>query len=395
MIRGLETRIIIVGAGPAGLYCGYLIKRFNPNILVTIIENDKEVGIPKACTGHISIFGLKKLKLTPFLDIDKLVVNRIRGANIHGPSKAELQFRTKKFQTVVVDRVIFDREIEKLARNVGVEILLGHQVVSVQDGSVAVNIIDENRLIYLDYTYLIGADGPNSIVRNAFTEKPSTEEFISTYQITANGDFTKDMVELYFGDFSKNFFVWIVPESYTIARIGIGVPLGQNPKQALDDFIAKRNIKLTNIKFDCSGQIPVSKPITNYYENKKLLIGDAACFVKATSGGGIIFGLTSAECAAKAITERLKHFKKLENYNKHLKPVIRELNIHYKLYKYKSQKTNIEFDNLLLRLKDAGIEDFLNNNGNIDYPSNFIPKLVFYPKFLVFYKELIDLIKSK
>lgn len=395
MIKGLETKIIIVGGGPAGLYCGYLIKRFNPNILVTIIENDKEVGVPKACTGHISIIGLKKLKLTPFLDIDKMVVNRIRGANIYGPNRAELQFRTKKFQTVVVDRVIFDKEIEKMARNAGVEILLGHQVVSVQEGSVAVNIIEENRLVYLDYTYLIGADGPNSIVRKAFTEKPNTEEFVSTYQVTAYGDFTKDMVELYFGEFSKNFFAWIVPESYTIARIGIGVPLGQNPKQALDDFIAKRKIKLTNIKFDCSGQIPISKPIDSYYEKNKLLIGDAACFVKATSGGGIVFGLASAECAARTITERLKSYKKLKNYNKHLKPLTRELNIHYKLYKYKNQKTNLEFDNLLLRLKDAGIENFLNNNGNIDYPSQFLPKLVLYPKFLLFYKELIDIIKSK
>lgn len=395
MIKGLEKRVVIVGGGPAGLYCAYLIKRFNPNILVTLIENDKEIGIPKMCTGHISIFGLKKLKLTPFLDIDKLVVNRVRGANIHGPNKAELTLRTKKFQTVVIDRVIFDKEIEKLARNVGVEILLGHHVVSVQDGSVAINIIDENRLIYLDYTYLIGADGPNSIVRSTFTEKPVTSEFISTYQITANGDFTKDMVNLYFNDFSKNFFAWIVPESYTVARIGIGVPLGSNPKQALDDFIVSKNIKLTNIKFDCSGQIPIAKPMTNYFEKNKLLIGDAACFVKATSGGGIIFGLSSAELAAKAITERLKNFKKVENYNKSLKPLIRELNIHYKLYKYKIQKTNLEFDNLLLKLKDSGIEDFLNNNGNIDYPSSFIPKLVFYPKFLLFYKELIDIIKSK
>ncbi len=394
MIKGLETRVVIVGGGPTGLYCAYLVKRFNPNLLVTLIENDKEIGVPAVCTGHISIYGLKKLKLTPFLDIDKVVVNRIRGAKIHGPNKAELELRTKKFQTVVLDRTIFDKEIEKLARNVGVEILLGHQVVSVQDDSIAVNILEENRIIYIDYNYLIGADGPNSIVRKSFSEKPSTEEFILTYQVKANGDFTKDMVDVYFGD-SKNFFAWIVPESYTIARIGIGVSLGTNPKDALYDFIANRNLKLTNIKEDCSGLIPISKPLNSYIEKNKLLIGDAACFVKATTGGGIIFGLASAECAARAITERLKNFKKIQNYNKILKSQIKELNIHYKLYKYKQQKSNAEFDTLLLKLKDAGIESFLNNNGNIDYPSSFLPKLVLYPKFLLFYKELIEIIKSK
>lgn len=394
MIKGLETRVVIVGGGPSGLYCAYLIKRFNPNILVTVIEKGKEIGVPAVCTGHISIFGLKKLKLTPFLDIDKVVINRIRGARIRGPNKAELEFRTKKFQTVVLNRTIFDKEIEKLARNVGVELLLEHQVVSIQEGSVAVNVIEENRIIYIDYSYLIGADGPNSIVRKSFLEKSNTEDFISTYQVKANGDFTKDMVDVYFGD-TKNFFAWIVPESYTIARVGIGVSLGTNPKDALYDFIKNRDIKLTNIKEDCSGIIPISKPLNSYIEKNKLLIGDAACFVKATTGGGIIFGLASAECAARAITERLKNFKNIQNYNKILTKNIRELNIHYKLHKHITQKSNAEFDALLLKLKDAGIESFLNNNGNIDYPSSFLPKLVFYPKFLLFYKELLEILKSK
>ena len=47
------------------------------------------------------------------------------------------------------------------------------------------------------------------------------------------------------------------------------------------------------------------------------------------------------------------------------------------------------------KLKDAGIEDFLNSFGNIDYPSKIIPYLALHPKFLLFYKEFLSFIKTK
>ncbi|HOW29259.1 MAG TPA: NAD(P)/FAD-dependent oxidoreductase [archaeon] len=393
MIKGLETKIVVVGGGPAGLYCAYLIKRFNPSILVTLIESKKEI-YSSCCSGHVSIKGINELKLAPFIDLEKLTINRIRGANIFGPNGTNLEVRTKQYQTIVINRGELDKEIEKLAKNSGVEILCGYQVVAIDEDSIKVNIIDENRLINIDYNYLIGADGPNSIVRNSFSQKNNNDAFINTYQITATGNFKKDMVSVYFGDYAKNFFAWIIPEDTTTARIGIGTTFGYNPKEALNQFIFKQELKLSNIKFNCSGIIPISKPLDTYFYKNRLLIGDAACFVKATSGGGLVFGLKSAEIAAQTITDRFKKFQNVNNYNKNLKKYIYDLNLHYKIHNYIYNKTNYEFDELLKKLKEAGIEEFLNSFGNIDYPSKIIPNLIFYPKFIVFYKEFIRFVKS-
>lgn len=393
MIKGLETKIVVVGGGPIGLYCAYLIKRFNPKILVTLVESKKET-VSSCCSGHVSIKGINDLKFAPFIDLDKITINRIRGANIFGPNGTNLEVRTKQYQTIVIDRGAFDKEIEKLAKNAGVEILYGHQVVYIDEDYIKINLVEENRIINLDYNYLIGADGPNSIVRNSFSNKFDNSDFINTYQITANGNFKKDMVSVYFGDYAKGFFGWIIPEDTTTAKIGVGTTLGKNPKDSLNQFIFKQELKLSNMKFNCAGIIPISKPLDTYIYKNRLLIGDAACFVKATSGGGLVFGLKSAEIAAQTITERFKNFKNINNYNKNLKKYISDLNLHYKLHNYIYTKTNYEFDELLKKLKEAGIEDFLNSFGNIDYPSKIIPNLLFYPKFLIFYKEMIKFIKS-
>lgn len=392
MIKGLETKVVIVGGGPTGLYCAYLIKRFNPRVLVTVLESKTE-NQSSCCSGHVSIKGINELMLAPFIDIDKLTKNRVRGAYIFGPNGTLLQVRTKQFQTLVIDRQGFDKEIEKLAKNVGVEILYGHSVVGVDEDYVIVSVSGGDRHINIDYNYLIGADGPNSIVRESFPKKQDNPDFVSTYQLIANGDFKKDMVSMYFGEFANGFFAWVIPESATTAKVGIGTRLGNNPQKAMELFLQVSELKLSNTSFLCSGLIPISKPLDSYIYKNRLLVGDAGYFVKATSGGGLIFGLKSAEIAATTLTDRFKKFKNINNYSKNLKRSISELRLHYKIRKYIYSKTPYEFDELLKNLKDAGIEDFLNNFGNMDYPSKMAPPLVFYPKFLKFYKEILNLIK--
>lgn len=396
MIEGLEKRVIIVGGGPVGLYCAYLIKRFNQRVCVTLIEQKKDVGTNYCCAGHISIYGYRKLMVSSVLDLEKFLVNKIRGAYIFGPNQAKLEIKTEKFQTFLIDRSNFENELYLLAQNVGVEIKLNHKVSSITDDEIVVDDKENNKYLTIKYDFLIGADGPNSIVRDSFENKFETSDFVVTYQVTAEGDFKKDMVSVYFGDFSKSFFGWIIPISRTQAEIGVGTNITQNPKLAFDQFLTKYNLDIKNIEFNCSGIIPISNlKDKTFVEKNKLLIGDAGCFVKATTGGGIIFGMFSAEAAAKAITLRYKSFKKIDSYNKLLSKYLSNLNLHYKIHQFMTKKTQYELDQMLLKLKEADVEIFLEKHANIDFITGVIPKAIVHPKFYVFYKEILDFIKQK
>ena len=394
MIEGLEKRVVIVGGGPVGLYCAYLIKKQNPRVCVTLLEKNKEIGKSSCCAGHISISGYRQLYLSSLLNLDKFLVNKIRGAYIFGPNKAKLKICTERFQTFLIDRENFEKEIFYLAKDVGVDIKLNQKVSFINDEEIVIDDKQANKYLTIKYDFLIGADGPNSIVRESFLDKRDLLDNIITYQVIAQGDFRKDMVSVYFGEFSKEFFGWVIPISRTQAEIGVGTNLSQNPKLAFDLFLQKSALNLKNIEFNCSGVIPVEKiKDKTFVEKNKILIGDAGSLVKATTGGGLIFGLLSAEEAANTIALRFKDFKEIENYNKLLSKHLSNLNLHYKIHKYLISKSPEELDEMLLKLKDSGIEHFLEKHGNIDFITSIIPKLVIHPKFIKLYKEIIDFIK--
>ncbi|MFH0906580.1 MAG: hypothetical protein V1824_04565, partial [archaeon] len=167
---------------------------------------------------------------------------------------------------------------------------------------------------------------------------------------------------------------------------------GKNPTKTMNEFLEKYNFKEFN--FDGSSIIPISANLKTRVYNNMLLVGDAGCFIKATTGGGIVFGLLSAKAASVAITERLKKFKPLSNYDKSLSRINLELGIHYKIHKYINSLNNLDLEELMQELKSAEIEEFLSRNGDMDFPTSFISKALLKPKLLRLTPKAIDILRN-
>ena len=115
-----------------------------------------------------------------------------------------------------------------------------------------------------------------------------------------------DEVEVYFGrDIAPGFFAWLVPASRGTALVGLLTR--QKPsvymKKLLSRLVSQGKIKSTaaNIHY---GGIPL-RPLPRTYDDRMLVVGDAAGQVKPTTGGGIYYGLLSADIAANTIHQGL------------------------------------------------------------------------------------------
>ena len=399
MIDGIDCKVIVVGGGPIGLYTSYLIKKNNPDLFVIVIDNHKKIGSSVCCSGLIGINGYNKTKLSKLVSLNDFLVNKIKGANIYSSLKTKFIVAPSEYKAYVINRSLFDKKIAELAISVGVIIENYKTVTKVNDKSVVVKDLKTNASQEVGFDYLIGADGPNSIVKESIVLENqlndyNNKEFIHAYQVVVSGKFNKEKVKVYFGNFAKGLFAWIIPESTTVARIGIGTSLGHNPKLSFEKFIKKFDLKFNSKISECSGILPISKPLNNIATTNKIVVGDAASFVKATTGGGINFGLISAEMAEKAISERINNFKPLNSINGLLSKNIKELKVHYKIKNIILSKTDVEFDEFLQKLNKLEINKVLEKTGDMDYILSFLKNIVLKPKYFLFVmKEYKDLIK--
>ena len=68
MIQGIDKRVVVVGAGPIGLYFAYLLKKNNPDIFVNVFDKNSDSGENVSCVGLISLSGFNKTYLSKILD---------------------------------------------------------------------------------------------------------------------------------------------------------------------------------------------------------------------------------------------------------------------------------------------------------------------------------------
>ncbi|MCX8189842.1 MAG: NAD(P)/FAD-dependent oxidoreductase [Candidatus Diapherotrites archaeon] len=372
--------VFVAGAGPAGIMTASELSKNGWD--VTLIEEHPNVGTPEHCAGLLSVTGLRELGI----NANNCTVNEINGAEIFSPSGHKILVEKDVPVALVISRKEFDLMLLKDAIKNGVKVEFESKLIDVRKENIFIQ--KKNRGELRKAKVVVGADGVNSRTREIIGVKPDKSHYLNSYQIRANGSFESKKVKLYLGSFAKGFFAWIIPENNSIARIGIATSFGINPKEAFDEFKKKYLLDFEKIE-ESSFKIPCGPPINEPINNNILLVGDAAFHAKATTGGGIIMGLNAAKICARAIDSNFRNNTGLENYKFLLKPITKELILHWKMRSYLNKLSENTLDKLFIRAQKANLGEFLSEHGDMDWPSRFIPKMLSKPRFWGFLPMLL------
>lgn len=319
----------VVGAGVTGSYISWkLAERGWSVVLRDVLKKPWK----KVCTGLVSA---KAVKAFPFLE--ESILNVVHGARIHAGS-VEL-FLERKSVAYVLDREALGKDLLERAEAAGARVILGEPGPS-GDGTV-----------------LVGSDGALSKVRRDLGL--GVPRWVVGVQVNVKGSFD-NYVDVYFFP-GCNFFAWVVPESEDRARVGAassGDPL---------PFLRKvlRTLGKRSVRRVEGRPIPVDHPLKRVVFGTTALVGDAVPHTKATTGGGIYYGLL----AARSLADAVHHFfstGSLAPYQRfHARVIYPRLALHAMI---RSWLLRSDMEDLMRRAKDAGIEDVLSRYGDMDDP---------------------------
>ncbi len=344
----------IIGAGPAGSFLGAKIG-WDKSI---IFDGKPKIGSPIQCTGIITDSIYRVIDEIP----DNVIVNHIDTFRIFAPDGKSIDVDLDK-ENIILHRGKFDQHIAKLAKDNGTPIKLNHQLKGWKKKNNKYRLLFTNGKHH-DVDYLVGADGPHSIVAkkaNMYGEREILPGIQARVRIKKQSQkFDKNVTQILFG---LGEFSWIVPESSTIARIGI---IGKNTKhfnlkKAFDNLAEPYK----HLEYQ-SGQIPMYNPKQKLQQDNIALIGDAATQVKATTYGGITYGMLSATYLGD----------QWEGYEKKFNSKLgKDLWISLKMREVLNKFSEKECDELLEIFRKEGNKEILEKMDR-NFPSKFILKLL-------------------
>ncbi|WP_277540021.1 geranylgeranyl reductase family protein [Haloarcula laminariae] len=284
--------VVVVGAGPAG--SRYARRAAERGRSVLVFEQG-EVGEPLACSGHVSTDIWEYTEGAR----ETLLQNEISGARFHtgGPDSDAHPFYKDEVISNVIDRVGLDRHLAELAREAGADLREHHTVVAVAEhrDHITVDARGPDGDVETYRAKLVaGCDGPKSRVRRelglpepdellhgvlGFDETPDHQEFVDVHLTV------------------PTFFAWRIPRGEAGVEYGLAVPPGDDARQRFEAFCAGYD---ADVSRRCSGLIPIGPP-KRVTGSRSFLVGDAAAQTKPFTGGGILYGMTAADHAAREI----------------------------------------------------------------------------------------------
>ncbi len=352
----MNGKVSVIGAGLVGLCLAKDLAERGVEVDVFDSKGDVSDGAAKA-SGIFSASGMDRIGIDP----GESMLNTLDGAILHAGGE-RLRVKSGRTMAYVADRGMLAEICKRDAEGAGARINLGRRIGR-----------DELLALADDGNILIGADGAVSTVASTF-HFPEMREYVLTYKAEYSNASPEDenSVGLFFSNsMAYRFFGWYCPYSNGRLEVGIGTSgLARVSGSAAFSMLTESGM--------LGGVLDGAKKINGYAsiiplrsrkqtaKGNVALVGDAAGQVKATTGGGIIFGCSCAH----ALAETIANGKPLSEYDKAWRRMYgADLMMHRMLHEYYSGIGARSLGTLIRIMKALGAESFFGAYGDMDRPS--------------------------
>jgi len=293
--------VIVVGGGPGGATAAYYLGEAGRRVLVL----EKEL-FPryKACGGAISA---RLLEEFPF-DFEPVIESYVKTVT-YAYRGESVTFDLPESPIRMAMRADLD---EFLLDHAQAEVRQGDAVISIEKKTDRVIVMTQKGKEF-EGRYLIGADGPNSVVAHSLglrrnktmlgaieVEAPVPPEVFKRF---------KDTPMFIFGEIAMG-YLWIFPKAEHLS-VGIGAlhPRPGELQATLLQVMERYRIPMQGLAMH-GHPVPIYTGKEKISTAQTLLVGDAAGLVDPLSGEGIRYAIQSGRLAAEAIlTDQIQQYE--------------------------------------------------------------------------------------
>jgi geranylgeranyl reductase family protein len=293
---------LIVGAGPAGSFLGYLLARAGFDV---IIIDKARFPRDKVCGGGLSN---KTVELLPF-DISPVVQRRVTGAFLTYQNRDTVVKDMGERSGIAVLRSEFDHFLLQKAVDAGCRFHGKTALAGVDKTGDYVTATTSSGVFTA--RYVVGADGVFSAVRQCVFGRdlvsyaPAVEALVSVTPDRAARIGNRVLFD--FGGMPRG-YGWIFPKTDHL-NVGVfSIYPTRSIKSDLERFMSQYDILDRPVGMRHLGfAIPLKNRRRQFERDNVLLLGDAAGFAESFYGEGIYFALRSSLVAAQAISVAFDH----------------------------------------------------------------------------------------
>jgi digeranylgeranylglycerophospholipid reductase len=366
--------VVVIGGGPAGSCCARELALRGFHTL--LLEEHETVAAKVLCTGIIGINAFEEFPL-PWESVVG-TLGRMKAISRYG---TELPYTPPQPIAYIVDKGAFNSALATQATDAGALLYTSTRAcdLAIDDDGVHLRALVGGKQplrvhaqlavlacgVHYHLTKALGLGIPCEFLQGAQVEVPQT---------------LTEWTEVHLNKtFSREAFAWLVPLQSGYTRVGL--MCARNARGALQRFldtIAPQWREWGDIQIATK---PIAQmPLRQSYAERVLVIGEAAGQVKATTGGGIYYGLLAARLAAETISQAFATgcfaAPTLQGYERAWRSLLAdELALGLSFRKLYSWIGDRRMDGILHYIARNGLKDLIRHKANFDWHRELIVEL--------------------